>query len=101
MDVTTLKLSERAKLLLSLVDNACEVDWTTGEVHRFFVPQAREYHLPDGGFTYISGAGDANALKGLARKGLIERPLTSLTAEYCYVITEAGRMALEHFRHNS
>ncbi len=90
----TIKLSERAQLLLFFVDQATERDWSTMKLSRFFYPQSGMYHYSiDGGrreFTYISGSGDANALKGLARKGLIERPKTTLANDYAYALTESG-----------
>jgi hypothetical protein len=89
------RLSPRAELLLWIVGQNTERDWSTGELKRFFVPHASQYFYrpsPDKplGYTYISGSGDANALKGLARRGLIERPRTSLSGEYIYALTEDG-----------
>lgn len=95
------KLSYRAKVLLWIVDQHTDRDWSTGAVKGFFVPHADLYYgvpgLEDG--TYITGAGDANAFRGLERQGLIERPRTSLPNKYLYMITEDGRKAIEGFRH--
>lgn len=93
-----LKLSERASLLLWIVAKNTERNWETGELSRFFLPHAKQYFYNDNGkqtWTYISGAGDANALKGLERKGLIEIPKTNILGGYIYALTEDGLLALE------
>lgn len=101
-----MKLSYRAKLLLLLIDHKCDVDWTTGEIKRFYVPSPNfEYGVPglppkqqeEG--VWVQGAGDANAFKGLERRGLIRRPKTTLPNKYVYVITEDGRRVVEGLLH--
>jgi len=95
------KLSERAKVLLWIVAEHTERDWETGELHRFFVPQSDAYFVRRNGrmdSSYVSGSRDANALKGLERAGLIERPKTSLPNKYVYALTEDGLLAVEQLR---
>jgi hypothetical protein len=84
-----LKLSERARILLRIVDEASEVDWATGEVRHFFVPSASPYHPDNCEWTYVAGS-DASVFKSLERKGLIKVPKTTLPNKYVYVITEDG-----------
>jgi hypothetical protein len=88
------KLSKRAKVLLRIIANECEVDWDTGKISRFFVPHSGSYYI-DEDTTYISGAGDANCLRGLENAGLIERPKTSLPQDYIYVITKKGHEVVQ------
>lgn len=95
-----MKLSERAKLLLYFIDEAAEKDWGHGVSKSFFVPKSSMYHYYHNNKsqnTYISGAGDANALKGLERKGLIRRPKTSLPNDYVYETTEDGHALVATF----
>lgn len=94
------KLSDRAKVLLWIVNDNTERDWSTGKVSRFFVPQPQiggAYHVR-GETTDVSGASDAAIFKSLEKKGLIERPKTNLGGKYIYMITEEGLLAIESFR---
>jgi len=75
-----MKLSDRAKELLLLVDKATDRDWDTGAIKRYFIPLVRDN---------VSGPGDARCLKSLEDKGLIE-PMKLVA--YSYAITEAGRL---------
>lgn len=94
-----MKLSHRAKVLLLLVDDHTEKDWTTGKLTRFFVPSAyAEYPDWSKDSVWVSGAGDANTFKGLENKGLIKRPRTELPNKYVYEITEEGRIEAEKIR---
>lgn len=89
------RLSDRALLLLRLVASRTDRDWGTGEVRRYFVPNARTMYLtlPTREVVSVSvgGSGDAAALKSLERRGLIEpKPV----AAYAYALTEEGHLFL-------
>lgn len=109
-----LKLSTRARELLLLIDLHSERNWETGEIEHFWVPSAYTQYLTlkgnelrpqlnhdmlrAMGVRYeidVDGGGDAACLKGLEKKRLIERPRTSLSGKYIYVITELGRCICE------
>ncbi len=96
-----MKLSDRAIVLLKIVDEATDKDWASGKLSRYFVPQPPMFGTYFFTFrgkkfdTMVSGSGDANALKGLERKGLIERPRNCPLGPYCYAITEEGRILME------
>ncbi len=93
------KLSHRAKLLLWIVYEHTDKDWSTGELKRFFVPSAYPYSVPGLDYgTTVSGSGDAAILRSLERTGLIERPRTNLSQKYVYAITEEGLMMVESYR---
>ncbi len=95
------KLSERALILLSIVDDKTDRDWSTGKQNLFFVPTTGTYYPRVRGKDYptqVSGAGDAAAFKSLERRGLIERPSTRMSGDYIYAITEEGRMVIENNR---
>ena len=96
-----MKLSERAKILLFIVDkHTRKPSEERGGIGRFFVPSPDPYFIGGLGgddFTYISGSGDANVLKSLERKGLIERPRTTMAGDYLYQSTESGRLEVEQF----
>lgn len=91
-----MNLSYRAQILLRIVDAATEMDWTTGELHKYFVPTADPVVL-DGDRVYVGGGGDAAIFRSLAKSALIERPRGCASSNpYCYAITEQGRIALSH-----
>lgn len=95
------KLSERALILLKIVDDKTDRNWVTGELYLFFVPSIGAYYVNLRGKevrTHVSGAGDARAFKALEARGLIERPKTSMRGDYIYAITEAGRIEIEKHR---
>jgi hypothetical protein len=75
-----IKLSKRGYELLGLIRGRCD----RGE-GAYFVP------LPDDD---VHGAGDANCLRSLERKGLTKR---ERIGDYSYSITPAGKMALEEY----
>ena len=86
-------VSDRTLFLLWVVGQKTERDWSTGKLSNFFVPQNSEIYYHDKGeskHTYISGSGDASSLRGLEKRGLIERPKTSLPNKYVYALTEKG-----------
>lgn len=90
----TMKLSERAIILLEVVNKATIRNWDTGVLSRYYYPHVGTVYLenPDR-HTSVGGAGDAAALKGLANRGLIEH--IRAANPYCYAITESGRLALQ------
>ena len=95
-----MKLSERAKSLLMLIDQNTERN-PDGELKRFWVPSAYTQYFYIGkelSEIWVQGSGDANALKGLERKGLIKRPNTQLPNKFVYAITEDGRLAIEQMQ---
>ena len=75
-----MKLSCRAKELLLLIDHKTDRDFSSKTIDRYYIPIGG-----DG----VWGAGDANCLRGLERKGLIER---MPVGDYSYAITEEGRL---------
>jgi len=95
-----LRLSERAMLLLLLIDQETERDWTNGQFHHYWIPGDRYkpvhiYTLNSREIT-VGGASDARILKSLESKGLIERPKgTPDGYPYAYGATEDGRLASE------
>ena len=92
------KLSERTKVLLWLINHRTERN-DKGELQSFFVPRADPELIPGVVESiWVSGGGDASALSGMERAGLIERPQTTLPNKYVYVITEDGLLAVETFR---
>lgn len=100
-----IKLSYTAQCLLLLVDHMTDRDWETGEIKAFLYPHKGPYFsIPgvacgDYGFT-LGGSGQAAAFKGLERKGLIERPPgCNIPLDYCYAITEKGRVQCELILH--
>lgn len=91
----TKKLSERAVLLLRLVADRTDRDWSTGEVKRYFVPQhdAAYLELPSGDVVsvWVHGGSDAAVFRSLERRGFVEpRPV----APYSYALTEEGHLFL-------
>lgn len=91
-----MKLSERAKDLLILINEFTDRNWETGEILRYFIPNNEKWSDVLDRHILVSGAGDARILKSLEGKGLIERPprASSLT-HYVYAITEDGLLAVE------
>lgn len=95
------KLSDRAQFLLWLVAQRTDKNWSTGELKSLFVPPRQTgysiYYYDNGTQCScdIRGSGDANAFKGLERKGFIERPKTTLPNDYVYIVTEAGLLVIE------
>lgn len=88
------RLSNRAQTLLRLIASRSDVDWTTGSVSGYWIPQAKsEYLLLGHGFpleeVYVSGPGDAAALRCLETRGLTRRP-SGAAVKFAYVITEDG-----------
>lgn len=75
-----MKLSDRARELLLIIDRKTDRDFLNKTIDRYYCP------MTYGG---VSGAGDANCLRGLERKGLIER---MPVGDYSYAITEEGRL---------
>ena len=95
------KLSERALILLAVIDNHTDRDWTTGEIRLFYVPGVSAVYVTVGGEDrriFVSGSGDARILTMLRDRGLIERPKTSLRSDFVYAITEDGRRTIEDNR---
>lgn len=78
----------RADELLLLIEEATTPDG------RYFVPPAYPVHCHRTGETItVSGAGDAQSLKALERRGLIRRPANCPHPNpYCYEITEDGKL---------
>ena len=74
-----MKLSDRAKELLIIIEKATDKD-TSGQVVRYFVPTIN---------SNVSGAGDARCLRSLEDKGLIKRMTAT---SYSYAITEEGEL---------
>jgi hypothetical protein len=94
-------LSERALILLKVVDDHTDRDWSTGEIRLFYVPRTAPHYVNVRGqetAVHVSGAGDVAAFKALVRRGLIERPRTAMRSDYLYAITEDGRRVLEDHR---
>jgi hypothetical protein len=87
-------VSERAKILLLIVAQHTDRDWSSGEVKSFFVPNPGGYYV-NGKQHFVSGAGDAKILRTLQLKGLIERPKTSLPNKYIYALTEDGLLVTQ------
>ena len=92
------KLSYRAQLLLRVVDNCSDVEWSTGEVRRVFTPSEGTFYVTgpkgDDVRVHVSGSVAAAALKALESRGLIASRKLGLPL-HCYVITEAGRAMIE------
>lgn len=91
-----MKLSPRALVLLQLVaDYTKPIDLGGGKKgESFFFPNHKSMYSPTFKETvYVDGAGDASALKGLERKGFVEK--ASKDWKYAYRITAEGRRELE------
>lgn len=97
---TASRLSQRAALLLRVVDQATTYD-DNGTLTRFYTPHPNDEWIRLGRAisssipVHVGGSGDASAFKGLASAGLIARPRTGLDNPYTYAITEAGRIVVE------
>mgnify|MGYP000928070786 CR=1 FL=1 len=91
------KLSERALLLLRLIDENTEQDWSTGQLHRYWVPSDKAYYVTwYKGPICVGGGSDAAVLRSLARKGLIERPRgCTIPNPYAYAVTEDGHRVIQ------
>lgn len=91
------KLSERAVLLLRLVADRTDRDWSTGEVKRYFVPQHDPSYLqlPSGEVVsvWVHGGSDAAAFRSLESRGLIQDK-SGPCGRYCYALTEEGHLFL-------
>jgi hypothetical protein len=86
------KLSERAQILLAVVCEHTEYG-EDGFLSRYFVPKGngQEWCEAINEHVWVQGSGDASALKGLERRGLIERPPgCTIPNPYCYMATEDG-----------
>lgn len=92
-------LSWTAKALLALIVERTEHDGNGGITAYWYASRHSEWVSIMNTFISIGGAGDASALRGLERRGLIERPSgTQITNNYVYQATELGMMAFEGFR---
>jgi DNA-binding MarR family transcriptional regulator len=93
----TLKLSSQQAEFLILINDRSEI----GSEGRFWVPphSHRSYSDTLQRDVPVSGAGSANTLKSLEKKGLIEYPDIDM-AKSCYYfrITEEGRLLVESWR---
>lgn len=94
------KLSPRQWFCLHIIAECTDRDWSTGEIHRYFVPmaptRASSACMVSGPGSAISGSSDAASLRALARRGLIERPRgCEHPNPYCFALTEDGHMAIE------
>jgi hypothetical protein len=99
--MTKTKLSERALILLKIVDDHTDRDLSTGEIRLFYVPRVSPHHVNLRGQeiqVHVSGAGDARAFRALEHRRLVERPKTSMFGDYLYAITAEGRRVLEEHR---
>lgn len=97
--ITATKLSWTAKTLLALIVERTVRD-DQGNITRYWVPTDKHDFiniLRDNIFIY--GGSTVSSLKGLAAKGLIERPRGAARSQpYAYQSTEAGMLAFEEIR---
>lgn len=88
------QLSDRAAILLCLINDHTERG-EDGKLTGFWVPRASRYGQTCpmlGGRIYVSGSGDAGALRALERRGLTRRREVSA---YSYSVTEDGILHIE------
>lgn len=93
-----MKLSEQQHGLLSLIHEATryEGDDAANPIVRYWIPGAtRNYCKGFADPIYVGGAGDANCLKAMERRGWIKHEGTH---PYGYSITETGIVVLESHR---
>jgi hypothetical protein len=101
---------ERALQLLILVDDHTKRA-PDGAIEMFWIPRERPQYINFSKYDAsghlaetelmaidVGGSGDAAILKSLERKGLLQRPKTTLLNRYIYAITEDGRREVENYR---
>lgn len=91
-------MTEKQHELLSLIADHTrfEGDCTDGAIAQFWVPGKRnDYCSSLNKDIWIDGAGAANCLKGMERKGWIKQ---QSVGKYSYSITEEGLLQIEKHR---
>lgn len=93
------RLSERAKTLLVLIGDYSEIDLDG----RYWIPSSNRHGQWSDTLrthVYVSGAGDAAAIKALWKRGLVNdvKKFGGMPIRYASRITENGRLLVERMR---